>query len=338
MPSNGSEKSLVNNHFSHIYIEKQALEYPDSKRIVHKYPNAIRVIIGDYKEVFNRPHQRFQFQKRSMNLILAVKKDNFLYSGSTQAPDFGHRHFYYNSLIMNCFYNCDYCYLQGMYPSANIVVFVNNDDFIAETKRQLAAHPMYLCISYDTDLLAFEKVVPFCSRWIEFARDQSDLKIELRTKSSNYKAIAHLKPSTNVILAWTVSPQEIIEKYEKETPSLKRRLEAIGSAIKDGWNVRLCFDPLLRVDRWQSMYAACIDQTFRLIPADKLHDISVGVFRMNSDYLSRITKQRTNSDILYYPFEKTDGTVSYPQMEREEMTQFLLTKLEKYNEKEKIFI
>ncbi|MBL7996690.1 radical SAM protein, partial [bacterium] len=101
---------------------------------------------------------------------------------------------------------------------------------------------------------------------------------------------------------------------------------------------RLCFDPVLRVDRWQSMYAACVDQTFSSIPADKLKDISVGVFRMNADYLSRITKQRTNSDILYYPFKKSNGTVSYSSKEREEMAQFMLGILEKYNSKEKIFV
>ena len=31
--------------------------------------------------------------------------------------------------MFNCIYDCDYCYLQGMYPSANIVVFVNHEDF-----------------------------------------------------------------------------------------------------------------------------------------------------------------------------------------------------------------
>ena len=328
---------MVNSLFSHIYIERRAMDYPDSQHLLKKYPDALRVYVDDYKDVFNRLHQKFQVQKRSMKLILAVKKDHFLYQGSEQAPAFGHHHFYYNSLILNCIYNCDYCYLQGMYPSANIVVFVNSGDFFAETQKRLEEHPIYLCISYDTDLLAFENVISHCARWIEFAARQNGLVIEIRTKSSNYKAISHLRPNANVILAWTLSPQEIIDRYEKGTPSLKSRLNAARSAIRDGWKVRLCFDPVIQVERWREKYMACVDEVSGLLPAEMIHDVSIGVFRMNSGYLSRIKKQRVDSDLLYYPFEKQNGTISYPKHERDLMIQAIADHLLKYYPKEKIF-
>ena len=50
-----------------------------------------------------------------------------------------------------------------MYPSANIVVFVNEDDMKNEVldainKRSYKDEPLMLSVSYNTDLLAFENV------------------------------------------------------------------------------------------------------------------------------------------------------------------------------------
>ena len=40
---------------------------------------------------------------------------------------------------MNCVFDCEYCYLKGMYPSANLVVFVNLEDIFAEVEKTCRA-------------------------------------------------------------------------------------------------------------------------------------------------------------------------------------------------------
>ena len=70
---------------------------------------------------------------------------------------------------MNCVYNCEYyCYLKGMYPSGNIVVFVNLEDIFAELEEILQKHPVYLCVSYDSDLMALEDLTGFVESWLGF--------------------------------------------------------------------------------------------------------------------------------------------------------------------------
>ena len=242
------EYSLWNN-FSHLYIENAAFDYPFTQRVRDRFPNAQVIEIEDYKTVFSRPKQHFQAQKGSMKLILAVKKDRFLYDGSGHSQNFSLKNFYYNTLMINCVYNCDYCYLQGMYPSANIVAFVNLEDYFLATSRGIRdrgkpSQPFYLCISYDTDLLAFESIIPYCQAWIEFVHKQSDLLVEIRTKSAAYRSISKLFPTEQVILAWTLSPETVVKHYEHGTPPLRNRLDAAKSAMDDGWPVRLCFDPI----------------------------------------------------------------------------------------------
>ena len=153
--------------FSHIYIEERALSYPFTDRIFQRFPKAERIIIGHYKNVFNRPRQDFVLQKQYPKLILAVKEENsFLYEGPEVCEDFGYDNFYYASTLLNCLYDCDYCYLQGLYPSANIVAFVNIEISLRRLKNSWLEGQLYLCVSYDTDLLAFEGLFSYTSCWI----------------------------------------------------------------------------------------------------------------------------------------------------------------------------
>lgn len=310
--------------FRHIYIEEDILNHPKTISILDKNPNAEKIIIRDYKTFFSRANQNFQLQKTDMKLVLAKKKDNFLYEGSNFSNDFGNKNFFYNTLILNCIYNCEYCFLQGMFNSANIILFVNQEDFFESTKSMLNEE-IFLCISYETDLLAFEELTGFVRDWILFSYNEPNLKIELRTKSNSFSKISDMKANPNFILAWTISPDSIIKKYEKNTPSLNRRLESIRSALERNWNVRICIDPILHVEGWEEEYKNLIQKIFEEIEIEKLNDISLGTFRINKDFLKKMKKQRTDSKILYYPFQIENDMASYKKSKKDE----ILAKLEK---------
>lgn len=331
-------RNLFNEYFSHIYIEKKALNHPNTKKILSHFKNSELIEINHYKDVFSRSHQNFYLQKQSPSLILAVKTDNLIYEGARFCDDFGNEHFYYTSSLMNCIYNCEYCYLQGMYSSANVVVFVNLEDILNEVENLLKKHPVYLCISYDTDILAFEKILGYASKWIEFTKDHPDLKIELRTKSANFHAIKNIEPCKNVILAWTLSPKKISESYEDKTPPLDERLKSAKEAIDKGWNVRICFDPILYLSHWEENYRNLINTTFSILPKDKIFDISIGVFRVSSDYLKIMRKQRFDSVILNYPFTTENKICTYDKDLSDKMISYVYNLVSEYIPQNKIYI
>ena len=37
--------------------------------------------------------------------------------------------------MLNCIYDCNYCFLQGMFNSANYLVFVNYEDYFKEIEK-----------------------------------------------------------------------------------------------------------------------------------------------------------------------------------------------------------
>jgi spore photoproduct lyase len=319
-------------------VENRVLQNENAKAILSRFKNSRVINIEHYKDVFCRHNQDFLAQKKSPQLILAHNDGNLIYKGAKVCDDFGNKYFYYTSSIMNCIYNCEYCYLQGMYSSANIVVFVNIEDVFHQVEHILKEHPAYICISYDTDIMAFENITGFLNKWLEFAGVRDNLKIEVRTKSSNFKSIEKAVPGDNIILAWTISPDEIAKKYEQMAPGLDSRLESARSALKKGWKVRICFDPILYVENWDEYYKKCIEKTFRVIPADKIQDVSIGVFRISKNYFKNMMKSNPNSLLLSYPFEILDSVCTYSEEHHNKMVNFVYNMVSSYVGKDKIFI
>lgn len=335
---NKLNSSSYNPSFSHIYIEKEAMTHPNTLKILKRFPQAALIEINHYKDIFCRGHQNFQLQKKTPCLILAVKKNHFLYEGAPVCQDFGNRHFYYTSLVMNCFYDCEYCYLQGMYPSANIVIFVNTEDFFLETEKLLKDFPVYLCISYDSDLLSLENILGYVKKWLSFAESHPDLTIELRTKNAGYKLLQNLKPVNNFILAFTLTPDIIQKKYEHHTPSLPERINCIEKVLEMGWRVRLCFDPLIFFKDWQVHYTDMIKKVFLRISPDKINDVSLGVFRVSHDYLKQMRKQRPDSAIIQYPYENDRGVCHYGKNLSREIISFVFNQVKQYIPESNIYI
>ncbi|MEY8000648.1 radical SAM protein [Clostridium sp. Mt-5] len=330
--------SLSSSRFSHIYVENRIFEDENTKAILSKLKSSKIIRVGHYKDVFCRHNQNFLVQKKSPKLILAHDDGNLIYKGAKVCDDFGNKYFYYTSSIINCLYNCEYCYLQGMYSSANAVIFVNIQDVFYQLNCILKKHPVYICISYDTDIMAFEGITGFLNKWLEFAEKKNDLKIEVRTKSSNFKSIEDVAPLDNVVLAWTISPDEIARKYETGAPELNSRLKSAKSALEKGWKVRICFDPILYVENWDKYYKKCIEETFEIIPVEKVQDISIGVFRISKSYFKNMIRSNPDSSLLSYPFKTLDGVCTYDEAHHRKMVDFVYNIVSNYVTKDKIFI
>ena len=141
----------------------------------------------------------------------------------------------------------------------------------------------------------------------------------------------------NVIYAFTVSPDDIARKYEKNVPSSGERLKAASRALESGANVRLCFDPMILTDNWQRSYGELIDQAARLIDLNRLTDVSVGCFRISKEYLSSMRKSMRNSEIAWYPYVIRNGVAQYEEDTDRKMQEFMCERLARYIAEEKIF-
>ena len=338
-------EDIFQNAFKHIYVEKELLGCDKVDDILSHFPESRVIVIDHYKDVFNRKRQDFSAQRLARNLILASKKGRLVYDGAPVCQDFGNSHFYYTSCIMNCLYDCEYCYLKGMYPSANLVIFVNIEDIFKEVEELLAKFPVYLCVSYDTDLMALESLTGFVSKWIEFTKSHENLTIEIRTKCG--RCDLDIEPCDRVIFAWTISPDPVIKQYEHGSARLSARLEAAAHYLKSGWPVRLCFDPMIYIPgghenpmpgkNWKQVYSDMLEEVSTAIDMTKVRDFSVGSFRISEAYLKKMRKVMPVSSAVQYPYILDEGYYHYPKKLTEEMELFLTSEILKICPDAKIF-
>jgi len=331
-----SRINYFHSKYSHVYIEKEASQYPLTLKILKSLPQSNIIMIDHYKDVFSRDRQSYDRQSKSQNLILAVKKHPYLYKGSPLCHSFGYDNFFYTSTILNCPYGCSYCFLKGMVPSGNLVIFVNYEDFFSSVAQHLNRHPVYLSLSYDTDLMALEPLLGYGEKWFWFSYEKPNLTIELRTKSTQINFLKSQPVHPRLLLGWTLSPQSVIDTFEKGAPSLKMRIEAIRTVILMGYRVRLCFDPLLYFPGWENAYKEMIDEVFNGLSSNEISDISIGAFRMPKDYLKRF--RRSSDDLISsFPYVVKKGIAAYPHEIEIQLIETIRSHLLHYIEPSKIF-
>lgn len=319
--------------FTHVYVEERAREYPMTEEILGKLLGANVIPIKHYKDVFDRKRQNAVLQREHKALIIAVRDGNRIFKGAPVCQSFGNKNFYYASSMMNCPFDCEYCYLKGMYPSSNMVVFVNLEDYRADVEEKLKEGPMYVCASYDTDLLAMNGLTGHADFWKELALAHDDLLVELRTKA----AVEIKENISNVIYAFTLSPEEVVSRYERFTAPVKARISAARSAIENGAKIRLCFDPIIKIPDWEDAYKKLVDETASAIDFSKLTDVSVGTFRISADYLTKMRKAYPGSELAWYPYVVKEGVAQYEPETDSGMQEFVCGLIGEHIGREKIF-
>jgi len=315
--------------FDTLYIEKQIAGHARTQDICARFPNATRVECDRYGEVFNPKSQNFRLQKRRPSLILAHKHHGRVLETPPGYGLGGHRNYYFSHML-NCLYDCRYCFLQGMYRSAHYVLFVNYEDFETDMETLLAqadTEPCWFFSGYDCDSLALEPVSAFMKHFLPFFSKRPLAHIELRTKSTQIRSLLKMEPIPNVVIAFSFTPQEIYRELEHKVPTLERRLQAMLQLQQAGWQLGLRFDPLIYQQGYQAQYRRLFQQLFSQLDSEQLHSVSLGTFRLPRSYFRNIVQLYPDEPLFAGTYSVDNGMISYPQSLEQEMTAFCTREL-----------
>ncbi len=296
-----------------VYIEAAVAEHPRVDAILSRFPAARVVECERYGQVFNPKAQNFRLQKQRPALILARKHQKFVLPAPAGYGIGGTRNYYFSHML-NCLYDCRYCFLQGMYQSANYVLFVNYEDFqqqIRDICLQTPHEPVYFFSGYDCDSLAFEPVTGFAENFLPIFAELPNAWLELRSKSTQIRSLLHREALPQCIVAFSLSPESVDGKVEAKAPTLERRIEAAVKLQKQGWPIGLRFDPLIYQHHYKAEYQALFAQVFSAIDAEALHSVSLGVFRLPEHFFKKMHKLYPEERLFASPLQNVSGMVSY---------------------------
>jgi spore photoproduct lyase len=315
-----------------IYIEKAVARHPRTQGILRRFPGAARIDCDRFGEVFNPKAQNFRIQKARPALILAEKHGERVLS-APPGYGVGDDHHYYFSHMLNCLYDCRYCFLQGMYRSAHYVLFVNYEDFERDMDRLLERHPgrtVWFFSGYDCDSLALEPVSGFAEHFLQWFSKRPAACLELRTKSTQIRRLLNVPPLDNAVVAFSFTPDPVAQALEHRAPTVEKRLDAMVRLQEHGWRLGLRFDPLIHREDYRAQYRALFRQVFSHLDADRLHSVSVGSFRLPQPFFRNIEHLYPDEPLFAGPLSRGNRLVSYPPDLNDEMLSFCGEELLRY--------
>lgn len=321
-----------------IYIEEQVAQHPRTLEILNRFPDAIKIYCDRYGEIFNRKAQSFRLQKQKPALILAKKHKNFLLA-TPENYGIGAQQNYYFSHMMNCLYDCRYCFLQGMYQSAHYVLFVNYEDFSSDVETMIknTDEEIHFFSGYDCDSLALEPVTKFLEYFLPIFRRNPAALLEIRTKSTQIRTLLNTEPMANCVLAWSFTPADIAAALEHKTPSVNRRISAITKLQEKGWRIGLRFDPLIYTSEYQSQYRKLFIDTLARCNPDLLHSVSLGNFRLPKNFFKSLKKMYPDERLFASPLEEDKGIFSYKAQIQSDMLNFCREEILQHIPEDKFF-
>jgi spore photoproduct lyase len=321
-----------------IYVESQIKDHPNTIDIFNKFPKKEIIEIDHYGEIFNPSNQSFRKQKQNSSIIIAKKINNLILK-SPESFGIGGKQNYYFSHMLNCPYDCRYCFLQGMFNSANYVIFVNHDDFKSKISKldKKAKDKQYFFSGYDADSLAFDHVTNFTDNFVPFFHNLKNSYLELRTKSTQIRNLLKYPAHDNIIIAFSFTPQEISQTVENKVPNIEKRLNAINKLISHGYKIGLRFDPLIYSNNFEDLYIKMIDYIFNSISKKSIHSISIGKLRFPNKMYDKIIRLYPESPLLNYKISKDKKYTGYSNDVENKMFMFVESAIVKHIDKALIF-
>ncbi len=321
-----------------IYIEEEIRDHPRTLRICQRFPNARTIYCERYTSVFNNNSQNFRLQKKNPALILAKKHQKYVLPTPAGYGVGSERNFYFSHML-NCLYDCRYCFLQGMYRSANYLIFVNYEDFFEEITNTASAstEDSWFFSGYDCDSLAMDPVTDFMPTALEYFSNHPKSYLEIRTKSTQIRSLLNHEAMPNCVVAFSFSPNNTYKKLEHGVPDINKRIRAMKKLQNNGWRLGLRLDPVIYSPTLQADYESLLENIFQSIDAKLLHSVSYGMFRLPKPFYKKMIRLYPEEKLFSLPLTEHDAQVSFEQTTELSSLETVHTALLKYVEEKIIF-
>ena len=213
--------------------------------------------------------------------------------------------------VQQCGFDCSYCSIQSFYHG-NKVRFITDLMSHLETLELDPDKSYHIGTGQSSDSLMWGNRFGLLDSLCRFAKDHSNVILEMKSKSARIDYFLKTKPPANMIFTWSLNSPTVIHHEEKGTASLEKRLESARKMADLGSPVGFHFHPMVWYDGCQEDYLGIVLRLTETFKPEEVVMISIGTLTFIKPVLKRIRERMPESSILQMPMEDCSGKLSYP--------------------------
>ena len=325
-------------HPERIFIEKTAKNNYLAKRLEKIFPDTPKEELKYYGEYLK--NHRFSLRELKKPILFIVKERwDFIKPCPCTKYHLRCNYWIFN-LGFGCPFDCSYCFLQHYANFPGIVLPANLDDFFEKFDifyKKAGNRPIRIGTGEFCDSLALDNITNYASQLIKFF-SKKNIFFEFKTKSNRIENVINTSSSPNIVISWSLNPQEIVENEEKGTVSLEERIESASTVKNKGFSLAFHFDPIIHYEGWEKAYRKVIDNLYSKIkPPFKW--ISLGTLR-GARNLKNVVEQRFPQSNIFYGelLIGEDKKLRYPKFLRKEIYKKMVKWIRRYDDKTPIYL
>jgi len=332
-----------------IIIDPVSLKDQISQRVLTIFQDVEPIVMEDIHSVLGTT----EFGKGT--LILTRNRGRFVKDFPSQEEGCGEK---YITPVINCPFNCSYCYLRSYFNYRSIVIFTNVDDLVKEVEQTIRSNSKVILTSGEfSDSLALEHLTDSIRTLLPLF-DKSESILEIRTKTALAEIVTGLfdgrstgngvensshvsvEPwgvplsdnlKKNLRVTWTLSPSETIINEEPGTATLPERIEALAKTASAGIRTGIRLDPVIPFYFNESDYSKLLQKLSTSVPHEMIDMVEIGILRFPGRLMSILGRENNASNILKGDFIKgKDGRYVLIRPCRMKIYRTLVSTVKKY--------
>ena len=213
--------------------------------------------------------------------------------------------------VEKCGFDCSYCSIQSFYHGDKVTF----DGNFAEKLKGLKLDPnktYHIGTGQSSDSLMWGNHNGVLDALAQFAEDNPNVILELKTKSKNIAWLLRNEYPKNIICTWSLNPQTIIDCEEHLSASLEQRLSCAQKIAEKGRLIGFHFHPIVHYQHWEQDYVDIARKITGMFSSEQVALISLGTLTYTRKVMKAIRQRPLTSKILQMPMEEIAGKFSYP--------------------------
>ena len=212
--------------------------------------------------------------------------------------------------VQGCSLGCSYCSIQTFYTDGKISI----DKNLAEKLSKIPLDPSknyHIGSGQSSDSLAIGNREGVLDAQLEFARKNSNIILEFKTKSSNIDHLVKTDVPKNVFVSWSLNPQLFIDNEEHGTASLDERISSARRLSDKGILIGFHFHPIVYYENYQKDYSDVVKKVMTTFEPSEIAMISMGTLTFIKPAIQKLRSTGLSSKVLQIPMADAVGKSSY---------------------------